>query len=472
MPSPNAFAYLMILIWPVVAWVLWTRLDAARALIWTILAGYLFLPPLTGFNLPVVPDLDKTSIPNLVCLLFALTLRHDRISFLPDSWLGRGLIGVYILSPFATVMTNSDPIPILVEDVPGLRIYDSAAAVINQAIYLLPFFLARRYLATPEAMRVLVVAFVTAGLVYSVPMLIESRLSPQMNVWVYGFFQHDFSQTIRFGGFRPVVFLPHGLWVAFFALMCLVSSQMLFREGPAEQRPKQLVVMLYLFWMLMICKSAGPVIYALCLTPLVLLAGRRVQVFAAAAAAFVVLTYPLLRGLHLIPLDAIMATAERFSPDKASSLGFRIYNEELLLQRAALKPWFGWGGYGRSLLLNPITGEIETIADGAWIIVLGIYGWFGYIAEFGLISLPIWLLAREVVLQRAATFPLAGAALALILAANMVDMLPNGTNVPLTWLMAGALLGQAEALRRARLERAAEARRQELHSGHPIRTVI
>lgn len=462
----------MILIWPVVAWVLWTRLDAARALIWTILAGYLFLPPLTGFNLPVVPDLDKTSIPNLVCLLFALSLRHDKVGFLPDSWVGRALIGVYILSPFATVLTNSEPIPILAQDVPGLRIYDSAAAVINQAIYLLPFFLARRYLATPEAMRALVLAFVAAGLVYSVPMLIESRFSPQMNVWVYGFFQHDFSQTIRFGGFRPVVFLPHGLWVAFFALMCLVCSMMLLREGPAERRPKQLMVVLYLLWMLVICKSAGPVVYALCLTPLVLLAGRRMQIYAAAAATAVVLGYPLLRGLHLVPIDSIMAIAERFSADKASSLGFRIFNEELLLERAALKPWFGWGGYGRSLLLNPITGQIETIADGAWIIVLGIYGWFGYIAEFGLISLPIWLLAREAMSQKAEVFPLAGTVLALILATNMVDMLPNGTDVPLTWLMAGALLGQAEALRRARLDAASEARRQELHSGHPTRTVI
>lgn len=38
---------------------------------------------------------------------------------------------------------------------------------------------------------------------YTIPMLIELRLSPQMNVWVYGFFQHDFIQTVRYGGSLP-----------------------------------------------------------------------------------------------------------------------------------------------------------------------------------------------------------------------------------------------------------------------------
>ena len=31
--------------------------------------------------------------------------------------------------------------------------------------------------------------------------------------------------------------------------------------------------------------------------------------------------------------------------------------------------------------------------------------------------------------------------LALILGANMMDLLPNATQIPFTWLMAGALLG-------------------------------
>ncbi|MDT8857330.1 hypothetical protein RNZ50_20275 [Paracoccaceae bacterium Fryx2] len=440
----------MLLVWPLVAMVLYQRLSPARALIWTVLGGYLLLPPLAAIDLPMVPDLDKASIPNLAALVLALFLLRDRISFLPQSWAGRLLIGLFVLSPFATVLTNGDPVPIVAGDLPGLRIYDSVAAVANQAIALLPFFLARRYLGTPEAMRAIVVALVVAGLAYSVPMLIETRLSPQMNVWVYGYFQHDFFQTIRFGGYRPVVFLPHGLWAAFFALMAFASALILFRIGPAEDRPRLAAAALYLGVVLVACKSFGPFAYALALAPVILLLGQRVQLLLAAALALVVITYPLLRGAHLVPLDGILAVASDLSPERASSLAFRIGNEELLLDRANLRPLFGWGGYGRNLILDPVSGQARTIADGSWIIVLGLRGWLGYIAEFGLLVLPLLLLGREALVQRRAAFSPFLAVVALIFAANLLDLLPNATLIPFTWLMAGGLLGHAEALAAAR----------------------
>ena len=462
----------MIAIWPIVTWQLWARLDPARALVWTVLAGYLLLPPLTVYNLPIVPDLDKSSVPNLAALFCALFLLRDKITYLPDSTIGKALIGLFILSPFATVLTNSDPLEFELNTIGGMRIYDSVAAVTNQFIMLLPFFLARRYLGTPEAARTVLLALIAAGLAYSVPMLIESRLSPQMNVWVYGFFQHDFFQTIRFGGYRPVVFLPHGLWVAFFALMCLFSGIILLRHATPEARPKALAIMLYLGFMLIVCKSAGPVVYALALSPLLLLFSARWQMLAAGAIAVVVVGYPLLRGMHLIPVDAIVEFANSLSEDRGGSLGFRITNEELLLERAELRPWFGWGGYGRNFLHNPVTGEIANIADGLWIITLGIYGWTGYIAEFGLTALPLLLLARESWGAPAKVLSPYVAGLGLILAANMLDMLPNATMIPFTWLMAGALLGEAERLAVLRRERQAQAARQGMHAGRPRRTVI
>ena len=202
--------------------------------------------------------------------------------------------------------------------------------------------------------------------------------------------------------------------------------------------------------MLVICKSAGPLVYAAAMLPLILLAPRRLQVALAAAIAAVVILYPLLRGLHLIPTDAILATAERLNPERAASLAFRITNEEALLDHANRKPWFGWGGYGRNLLYDPQTGSGVSIADGAWIITLGIYGWLGYLAQFGLLVLPLLLLAVEAWKKPPEGIAAPVAALALMLAANLLDLLPNATLEPLTWLMAGALLGQAEILRQER----------------------
>ena len=462
----------MIAVWPFVTWALWRRLDAGRALIWTILAGYLVLPPLTAINLPVIPDLDKVSIPNLMALFCAVFLLRHKISILPDSGIGKILILLYVLSPFATVLTNIDSLKFEVVTIQGMRLYDSVAAIANQAIVLVPFFLARRYLGTPDGMRAILVALIAAGLVYSVPMLIESQLSPQMNVWFYGFFQHDFFQTIRQGGYRPVVFLPHGLWVAFFALMCMLSAAIVMRNVAPEARPKALMIVGYLFFMVIICKSVGPLVYAAGVLPLVLLFGPRVQIGVAAGLGCVVMLYPLLRGAHVVPLDYILHLADGFSADRAHSLQFRIENEELLLARAQERPLFGWGGYGRNFLHDPINGQIVNIADGAWIIVLGIYGWIGYLAEFGLTALPLFLLGREALLKNTSAFSPFVAGLALILAANMVDLLPNATHIPFTWLMSGALLGEAERLARLRKALVVEGWRKNLHAPAPKRTVI
>lgn len=469
--DPNPLAYAVVILWPLVVWQLYRRLDAGRALIWTVLGAYLILPPLTRINFPVVPDLDKDTLPALAAVVITALMLGKRLQILPESRIGQVLILMFVASPFVTVLTNPDPIPILLEDdIPGMRIYDSVAAVATQALYVLPMFLARRDLATAQAMRDLLKALVAGGLAYSLPMLFEARFSPQLNTWLYGYFQHDFFQTIRFGGYRPVVHLPHGLWTAFFALMALLAAAVFLREGPAEARPKQMAVFLWLAFMLYVCKSFGPASYALMALPVILFLPPRLQVTIAAGIAVVVIVYPLLRGAHLVPVQEIVDFFTRLSPERGWSLQFRIMNEEALLERAAERPWFGWGGYARNFIHDPVTGRATTIADGQWIIQIGMYGWLGYLAEFGLLALPLVLLAREAVARGAVLAPEV-AAVAMILALNLLDLLPNGTLVPLTWLMAGAILGHAEALRAARKERAAAIWAAHLDP-RPRRTVI
>ncbi|WP_415233550.1 hypothetical protein [Pseudorhodobacter sp.] len=443
---PNAFAYLMLLAWPVIATVLFRRLPREKALIWSILAAYMLLPPLVNINLPAVPDLDKFTISNLCALVLTLWVLDEKISFLPRSFIGRVLIVLYVISPFATMLTNPEPILIVAKDVPALRLYDSVATISYQFIALLPFFLARHLLRTDAGMKAMVGALVTAGLVYSFPMLLEARLSPQLNIWVYGFFQHDFSQSMRGGGFRPMVFMPHGLWVAFFALMAAMAALIMLRTSNSEDRPRRLAIFLYLGFVLFMCKSAGPLVYALGLIPIILLVGRRWQLLLAAALGVVVICYPLLRGAQLIPLDTILDYALAINSERHQSLSFRIMNEEQLLERAMQKPFFGWGGYGRNLILDPVTGAMLTIPDGRWIIVLGTYGWLGYIAEFGLLVLPLVYLGGQALVQRSAAFSPFACTIALIYAANLADLLPNATLIPFTWLMAGALMGYAESL--------------------------
>jgi len=472
MITPNLFAYFVLAVWPIVIWQFYRRMEPGRALVWTILASYLFMPPLTSFAVPVLPDLDKDTMPVLVALVITTLVLHRRFSFWPQSGVGKLMILAFIFAPVFTVLTNADPLPVHnAPDIPGLRAYDGVLLICYQAIFVMPMFLARRDLATPQAQRDILGALVVGGLIYSVPMLIEARMSPQMNVWIYGFFQHDFLQHVRFGGYRPIVFLPHGLWAAVFVSISLCAAFVLLRTAPTHMVMRRLLAVLWLSFLLFMCKSFGAAIYAIMLVPLIMFVSTRKQVLIAAIVAGVVVAYPLLRGANLIPVDSLISFFNDFSPDRASSLGFRLENEERLLQRAAERPLFGWGSYGRNFTYDPVSGRPTAIADGMWVIQIGIFGWLGYLAQFGLLALPLWLLGRESV-QRGVEISRPAAGVAMILAANVFDLLPNATLVPLTWLLAGAVLGHVELLRRERRQQGRDSPALRRGATRPQRTVI
>ena len=454
---PNAIAYLMLMIWPAVCLVLFRTLKVERALVWSVLGGYLLLPPLAEFNLPLVPAMDKVSIPNLSILAILVLATAHKVRLWPDSRAARFFVVGLVLCAVPTVLTNrepiffevlrdADPIMFIVDALPGQSIRDIGSVLIAQILTIVPFLLARQFLSSDDGLREILLALMVGAVVYSIPSLIEIRLSPQMNVWVYGFFQHSFEQTMRAGGYRPIVFLPHGLWLALFVCTAVLAAAALARATPAVHRWKALLWTVYLLVFLVLCKSAASIAYGLVLLPVVFFIPQRGQILLAAAFALVAVTYPMLRNVGAVPTDRIVAQVEQIIPARAQSLEYRFDNETQLLVRAAEKPFFGWSGWGRSLIRDPENGEILSIPDGRWIIVFGTFGWLGYLAEFGLLALPLMLMAGAVLRRRDASLSPYIGAVSLILGITLVDMLLNATLTPLTWLVAGAVLGYAERL--------------------------
>ena len=469
---PNPIAYLVLLLWPLAIIWMFRKMPPERAFIWAILGGYMLLPEATELNLPMIPAFDKVSIPNLTAFMVCIMMLKMRFVLLPENAIGKILTSFLIMAPVASVFNNSDPLhfgtidlgqlSLIVEDVapqPGMRVYDSLSVLVRSLILALPFFMARNLLVSEQSLIEFLRALVIAGLIYSVPMLFEMRVSPQLHTWIYGFFQHDFGQMIREGGFRPIVFMPHGLWVAFFALTCALAALYFAREALPSERTGKVLIALYLVVILWMCKSMGPRILLLAIAPLVVFASVRFQLRVAAGMALVAMCYPLLRGAGLIPTQPVVDYLYQTNPERAQSLEFRFDNEDLLLAHASEKPLVGWGGWGRNLLHDPMTGEIVTISDGMWVIVIGQFGWIGYLGTFGLLCLPLFMLLWAYRRMPAAQIPLSVGVCALIHGANLVDLLPNATLVPLTWLLAGALLGHAE-LQQAR-NRAAQMRQFE-----------
>lgn len=455
---PNPIAYLMLMIWPMVCLALFLRLPLERAIVWSLLGGYLVLPPRTEFDLPLVPPMDKFSVPSISAFVICVFLLRLPVRVLPRTPLVTLLVLLFLFSVVPTVLTNpdpilfqvmanSDPIQFVTNRLPGLTPRDVFSVLIGQIIVLLPFFLGRQFLSSDTGMRELLLGLAVGGLVYSVPALIEIRLSPQINTWVYGFFQHSFAQMMRDGGFRPIVFLPHALWLAFFLVTSCMAVAALGRVADPGTRLRWFAALVYLLAVLYLCKSLASQLYALAMVPAVLILLPRWQIRLACAFAVIAVAWPVLRNLGLVPIDAILAQAEAFDPTRAQSLAYRFQNEEMLLDRADDKVLFGWGGWGRNLVRYSETGTILSVPDGRWIIVFGTFGWVGYIAEMGLLAAPLLLALIQVRRMDGRDISPFLAPITMILAITMVDMLLNATLVPLTWLCAGAVLGHVERLR-------------------------
>jgi hypothetical protein len=444
--NPNWFAYFALLVWPVVAWYLFSRIPLGQALLWTILGGYLLLPVGTVIKYQMVPAFEKASIPNLAALLCCAFFTGRLPKFFRGFGLAEILILAILIGPFISSMLNTDPIRIGATLLPGVGPYDAGSAAIFEFIFILPFFLGRQFLSRSEDNAEILRVLVIAALVYSLPILFEVRMSPQLHTWIYGYFPHFFLQQIRDGGFRPVVFLGHGLLVAFFTMTSTVAAAALWRTKTRLIQFPPGGITAYLSFILVLCKAGNALVYASVLVPLVRWANPRLQLRVASVLVIIALAYPMLRVADLIPTTSILEVARAVDTDRADSLRTRFHHEHLLLDRAWQRPWFGWGRFGRGRVYDSDGTDI-SITDGYWINTLSDWGLIGFFAHFGLLALTVLRAAMAVKFAPTVREKVYIAALALIVAIGVFDLLPNASISPWTWLLAGALLGRAEALR-------------------------
>lgn len=443
---PNLIAYLALLAWPVVTIILFRLLPLQKALVWSMIGGYLLLPSATAIKFPMLPPIDKTMVTGLPALILCLIKAPPQPPTIdPMARTGRIALAVLLVmvfvSPVLTVLQNTEPVIEGRTFLFGLRLYDAWGMISLSLVSMIPMWLGLRYLNTPEGLRLLLQALAIGGLAYSVPVLFEVRFSPQLHSWIYGFFPHDFAQHVRSGGFRPVVFLSHGLLVGIYLCIASIAAIALYREARREGTPavKWLVGGIWLIVVLVYSKNLGATMAAFVLSAAVFLLGRGAQLILALVLASVVMFYPILRGAGWVPTDAFVEFVQTIEQERADSLRFRIANEDLLLERANLKPLAGWGTWGRNLIYDPETGELVSTIDGIWVALIGMFGWIGYIGRFGLLTAPILFFALRRSAVGASFLPI-GTIIALC--AALIDLLPNSSLVGYVWAMAGAVAGQ------------------------------
>jgi hypothetical protein len=449
--TQNWFATTVLLLWPFfVLWLFQTR-PINQATLWSILGAQLLLP--VGASIKVaqgIPVFDKVSIPNLTCLVACILLAKRPLRFWNRFGLAEVLLLASCIGPFITSELNGDLIHVSDNvTLPSVGNYDALSAVVSQMILLIPFFLGRQYLRDMVDNEAIMRALVIAGLLYSIPILFELRMSPQLHIWIYGFDPGVFYQEVRDGGFRPVVFMGHGLMVSFFMMTTVVAAVALWRTRASVRNLPPGGVAAYLSIILILCKSSAALLYGGASAILVRFTKPRLQLRIALVLAVIGLLYPILRTADFIPTAAMIEAAKLISTDRADSLSTRFEQEDQLLKHASDRFVFGWGRFGRNRVFDANSGRDITITDGHWINTLGQFGLFGFLVEFGLLTLPVFHAASAYRFTDSVRDKVYLAALSLILAVNIIDLLPNSTITPWTWLVAGTLLGRAEALRTA-----------------------
>jgi hypothetical protein len=87
------------------------------------------------------------------------------------------------------------------------------------------------------------------------------------------------------------------------------------------------------------------------------------------------------------------------------------------------------------------------VTDGLWILTLGTFGIVGFVAQFGLLTLPVFRVRKVIGLVKSSGEKTLLSSLTLIVAIAAIEQLPNASITPWNWLLAGILLGRVEQLR-------------------------
>lgn len=260
----------------------------------------------------------------------------------------------------------------------------------------IPYLAGRLYFSNPEGLALLCRCLFAAGLIYIPFVLFELKMSPQSHRIVYGYMQHDFSQVIRGGGYRPMVFMEHGImlgtWMSMGALVGLWC--VMTKAFPRKMwRAPTLLLAVALAATAVACKSSGALMLLFTGLSVLFLSWK----LRTGLLVWVLLMIPVVYvgtratgywdGQNLV--DVI---AEKYSADRAESLRFRFENENMLVAKALERPIFGWGGWGRSRVYDEDSMEDKSVTDGFWIIALGTRGYFGLVSVTLVLMLPTVLL--------------------------------------------------------------------------------
>jgi hypothetical protein len=409
--------------------VIFSLMPARRALLSCYIAGWLFLPN-SGFDFSGIPDYNKQAAIALGATLGVFIFDVGKLTQFRPSILDLPMTIFCLWPMFSYLNQGHGPET-------GLN-----WVIFHLTLWGFPYLFGRLYFGDHEALRELAIGVFVGGLVYAPLCWLEVRISPQVSRMVYGQGLMTLTQHIRYGGYRPVLFMQHGLMVALWMASSTVVGFWLWRCKTITKiwnLPMNFLVPLMFATTIFACKS-GNGFFALLLGVASYVVGSVTK-----SSLFILIlalippSYIFLRSTGSWSGDNLIALVETFDKERAGSLNIRMVQEDLYTQNARRQFVFGWAGPG--MIPRDESGQKLTRGnDGFWIITFSMYGIVSLASIFAVLTVAptAWAIGQEMRFPGAVGGP--GAALALMIVIFAFDCLANGMIIPIFSIAAGALI--------------------------------
>ena len=425
--NPNFFTHIAMFGILFVSIHLFGKYPTRSAVIMILVGGWIFLPQAV-YYIHLIPYRTKTNAISMALLLGLLLKKPQGFLKFRFSWVD---------------------LPIICLCLSGLGAYDGAQFAQFQIVdYGVPYVIGRSFFGSFESLKELAVGMFVGALILAPLVVIELAVSPQMHTWVYGWYPHDFSQTARDGGFRPSVFMSHGLELAIWnAAAAFVGCQMYLRGTLRGAVPLLKIPMLPsvlgLSLLLVVSHSTGA--FFLFGTALVVteISVRLKSVVPLLILAIFPILYIDLRSTGAWDGQSLIDASSKLTggdESRTASLSFRIHNETLLAAKAREQFIFGWGRYQRSFVFDK-DGNPITVPDGQWIVLLGEGGLFDLVAMNCIYLVPAILLFLKLPGKRlGGSLETPAVAFAIFFCITMIDNLFNSMSNPVLIVASGGIL--------------------------------
>lgn len=411
----------------------------------SLVFGVALLPSLRVISLPVISDLTQYTVPVMACLVMTLLLYPQKLISAQPGRSADALILAMIAGAFVTNVTNMDAQVFGPVVLPGMSVTDTVNDAFDMTFrWGAPFLLGRALVRTHEEATEVLMVLALAGLFYVPFVLIELRTGPYFHALVYGSQPSPatFWHSLKYGGFRPVVLMNHGLTLSAFMLYTTIAWVGLARLRAKPLRIPAGPITAVMIPVVALCKSRAVYIYGLLAIPMVFFARPRLQILVLSSIAAVIVAYPFLRSVDMVPVQMVADLAEEYGGyDAAQSFTQRIETEDEILTRTNERYFFGWGGYARYFVYDPVTGQPLSTMDGFWLIAFGAGGLFRFVTLFVFLLFPIAYAFRQ--LDRISVPSTQGLVCVLcwIVVLRTFDLLPNSTVDPYLTFLGGAICG-------------------------------